>query len=267
MTETEKKEKPIHATISAKVLDALGPMIKEVQDFIHSEEAFYGQVQRQAFGLHVVPAEKGTIVAVIDTCRMLAVHDPEGSASEAIRLHLPDDLIDAAAIKQITLRDENDSPFMVDVHPKPHHLFCHNGFGLLLLEKPSDWHKEQYEGVLGSWHNGDTGSTINLDSYRCEPATLKHVRVMLSKLPSIEAASGAMIDLSKLETMGYAARRLGIPVNLMFAGEKGCIRMYSEHEGFFGLLMPLGTESETDLSKNTTFETLLNAGAERAATA
>jgi hypothetical protein len=58
----EQEEKVIAATISARVVETLVPMMDEVDEFVWSLEATMNQMPTARCGTYIIPQEKGVLV-------------------------------------------------------------------------------------------------------------------------------------------------------------------------------------------------------------
>lgn len=161
----EKEKRSVHAHVTAANINALAPLIREVQEFAHSEYAHFNQMPTHKFGTYLIPQEKGVIVAVCDAYRMLAVHDREGVATEPVKVYFPDGLLDKLNPHVVTLANENGSPFDVTCEPKAGLLHITEGFCIVFPDNA-----EKYEGSMGTWFNGDHGNFTDGTSFRAEPA-------------------------------------------------------------------------------------------------
>jgi hypothetical protein len=238
-------ERPLSASVSATVLDALGPMIREVQDFAGSDMAFMSQWDPRKVGTYLIPQEKGTLVLVLDYCRLLVLRDTEGMATEPIKLYLPDDLLAAAAIKHVRMVGEGDS-FEVEVQPRPGRLVVAGDLAMLTPHCPEEWQKTAFDGLLGTWHNQDHGIVIMADSFRAERVDLAFIGAILRKayaLPSMPT-TWVSVDLTRLAAFAHAAKRLNQAFVVGFhADDKHPQPIMTFHSSpgadLFGLLMPL----------------------------
>jgi len=216
-------------------------MIREVNDLMWSEEYFARQIPSNYLGTFILPQEKGTLVAVVDACRILAIHDKEGYATRSLRVHLPDGLLNAAQTKRVSLVDENGIVFEVDAHPRPDKVVCMDIFGMVTVEHKEPWQEEAFPGVFGSWHNRDYDSVRDMSSYRFEVASTKHIENMIA---SLQFASGyaeapPFVDLTKLTAFCKAAEQFELSFKMQFGGEDKPLVFRTADDQILGMLMPI----------------------------
>lgn len=245
MTEPNK-EKRDSATISAKTIEALTPMIREVNALMWSEEYFARQIPSNYLGTFILPQEKGILVAVVDACRILAIHDKEGYATRSLRVHLPDELLNAAQTKRVSLVDENGIVFEVDSQPRPHQVFCVDLFGMVTVEHKQPWQEEAFPGVFGSWHNRDYDNVRDMSSYRFEVASTKHIEDLIASLTFAAGYAEAppYVDLTKLTAFCKAAEQFGLSFKMQFGGEDKPLVFRTEGDQILGVLMPISIVDE-----------------------
>jgi hypothetical protein len=250
----EEKRETLFGSLSAKVLHALAPMIRETQDYSHSMEFFCSQTPDAYCATYLVPANPGAILAVCQPFRMLAVHDPSGYADRVMRVYFPDEMLDAVKPKTVTLRDENGCAFTVECEPRPGRVHVTDGFGSV-FPFPEDMKK--WEGAFGTWFNGDTPGVRDAASFRNEAASIPFVKTMLQANESGDLKTAVDVDLSKLAPMCHAAEALGLPVRITLLD--GAVRLLSTDGGtLFGMLAPLPFKEEFDANAHVITNTLID---------
>jgi hypothetical protein len=239
---SEAEPKPrIFASVSAKTLAALTPMIRETQDFAHSEYAFMSQMPTRLFGTYLLPLEKGVLLVVVGHCRVLAVFDAEGRASAALKIYFPDGLLDTVQTKTVSLVNENGISFEVEVEPKPSLVHCSDGFAIVFADHQEKWQQERFDGCFGTWFNGDHGNVIDSGSYRAELANLSRIKTVIEASLDDAPESLEAIDINSgfLTAISHAANALGTTLSFRFYGRTRPIKFFSTtNENLFGFLMP-----------------------------
>lgn len=274
---TEKET--LFAHLSAITLEALAPMMREVDKDKWSEVAFFSQTDTRFWGTYIIPADKGVIVLVVDGNRMLAVHDEEGHASGVLKVYFPDDLLDKAMRRLVELHDENGSPFMAVCEPRPGIVHCTEGFALLFVESDEEalaklkavqdalevdstatkplkklrkyLREGKYPGCFGSWFNQDHGNHKRMDSWRLEHADIEFAYKLLELVREAQAEPVREIDLdlTKLSAMSHAAKTLGTAINIKVNGAAQAIEIYSTpDQALFGVLMPCKGQRDFDMT-------------------
>jgi len=240
-------EKPKFAAISALVIEALAPMLRECDESSSSMAAFINQAPTEDLGLYILPSRdgsKGTLVVAVEQHRMVAIADPNGRAKEALKIYLPKGAIKAATRKTTTLQDENGEAFSVVVQPAPGMLHCSDGFVMIATDQKHEWQQKEFPGTLGSWFNGDHENYIDMASYRMEDAKDEMVKTINSLIDEARAAnsvnSGSLkINLGQISAIAHAAQiyEQAYRVGQSAEGRPLCFR--SEDGNVLGVLMPL----------------------------
>lgn len=247
----ETKKETLSGSLSANVLNALAPMIRETQDYSHSMEFFCNQMSESRCTTYLIPADPGVVVCVVDPHRMLAAHDPSGYASRVMRVYFPDGLLDAVKPKTVSLCDENGVAFEAECEPKPERVMLFDGFGSVF---PSGEAVNKWEGSFGTWFNGDHGNMRDGASYRAEAGDVSFIPQTLSADLGPEAAS-ADINLALLTPFCHASDVLGLPVRVSMRGEVVCF--YSTDGGtLFGMVAPLKFKDDFDAAGHLIAKTL-----------
>lgn len=178
----KKSKTPIgSATLTAEVIEALSVAAITGHELVTGADAFLHQINEAHAGIFVFrpegrgPKDPGVWVAAYDPYRLLAIYDEAGYASSDIRLHLPDAMFEAAAVKKARLTDENGEYFHVAMSPKPARVICTEITGIVTAEG-------DYEGTLGGWMTEDIGNVIQIDSYRCNAANGRYIDYIQDQL-------------------------------------------------------------------------------------
>lgn len=250
MTEKKKAKsktdepKRLSFTVSAKIINALSPLIHQVQEMKFGEAAFFNQVDTQRFGIYVIPESEGVIVAVVDNVRMIAVRDPEGRASEAVRVYFPSGLLDTIKPRLVTLVTEDASSFQIESPPFAHRIFGTEMFGLVSIDAESE---AKWKGGLGSWFNGDHGNVRDMSTWRTEAADVSFISHVVGLAKERKAAKAIMINPALLAPVADVARALDVTLEIIFADTNGSVVLRSARTNvMWGLIMPLGYQERKD---------------------
>jgi hypothetical protein len=240
MSEDKPKKKYLHASVSARVLYALTPLLKHCVELAHSDYAFMSQMQTQHFGCYLLPAEKGVVVIAVESATMLAIKDEDGSASEPLKVTFPNEMLDVLAPRVVVLRNENGMPFEVESEPKADRVLCSDGFGIVFLDKQQS---KKFDGCLGTWFNGDHGNVIDEGSYRLTPTDAGFIAKVVEGSTTL-TGTGRTVALNPwlLAPIAEAARRMGTSYELTLGGESDPVALRSADDSMFGLLMPMKRE-------------------------
>lgn len=243
--ETEQpKRKYLNARVSAKVIYALSPLMRRAFEFAHSELAFFNQINTSYLGTYLIPAEPGLIVAVTDGHRLVALRDPKGFASETMKVNFPDAMLERIVPPDLHLVNENGQAFPVESELKAEVVHCTDIFGMVC---PSKEASEKYDGVLGSWMNGDYGNVIDSASYRCEPARVDFISnaISASRKPDTSSASTVNLNLALFEELAIVARRLDILVEVKLQTDGAVVIRSVPGDELFALVAPCKHEERT----------------------
>lgn len=240
-------EKPKFAAISAIVIEALAPMLRECDESSLGMAAFINQVPTESLGLYVLPprdGSKGTLVVAVEQHRMIAIVDPDGHAREALKIHLPKGAIKAAIRKTTILQDENGIALSVVMQPAPSLLHCSDGFVMVAADHQHEWQQKEFPGMLGTWFNNDHGNVIDMASYRMEPAKEKMVQSLLGLVTEASITSGInnnglKINLSQLSAIAQVAEIYPQSYHVIQSAEDRPLCFRSDDGNVFGVLMPL----------------------------
>ena len=236
---TTKRHKS--ASVSARVVYALTPMIRMVEEWAESDYAFMNQMDTRLLGCYLLPAEKGVVLCVVHSGALIAVLDPDGHSTEQLKVTFPDGLLDVLVPRTIKLANENGIPFEVEIEPHADRVLCAEGFGIVFLNKEQS---EKYEGCLGTWFNKDHGNVIDLASYRLDSVDASFLAKAVNRPATGDAPlSTAALNPYLLEPISQAATRLGavLQFSLSKAGEAITFRS-SDDDTVYGLLMPMDKE-------------------------
>ena len=242
--ETANKKKFIHANVSARVLYALTPLLKQTQEFAHSDYAFFNQMQTQYFGCYLLPADEGVLVAVVQGALLLAIRDEKGIASEPLKVTFPDEMLDALKPKVVMMWNENGMPFEVEMEPKAERILCSEGFGIVF---PNKKETEKLEGSLGTWFNGDHSNVIDTGSYRAEFADVEFIaRVVARPIAKTEPVNTVALNPELLTLMTEAAHRMNTAIDVTVGGKDDPIVIRSWDDSMYGLLMVLKEKDQRE---------------------
>lgn len=248
----EGKRKSLCGRIAPRFVNALAPMIRQVDEMAHSDFFFMSQVDTRRFGSYLIPGGSGGVVlAVVDSYRVLAVLDPDGDATEPLKVHFPDAMLDAIQPRMISLANQDGVGFQVEAEPKPHSIFISDICTIVALDRDGD---KKYGGCIGSWMNNDLGNYIDLASYRAEPADIEFIkRAVHASLENRGGCSALQLNPRLLTPMCEAADRLGAMLDFSFAGDGGAVAIRSLGDvQMFGLIMPASYQPfdhESDITR------------------
>lgn len=237
MSNEETKKKFIHASVSAKVLFALTPLLKQASELAHSDFAFINQMSTEHFGCYLLPAEKGIAVVVVENAALLAIRDEEGQVSEPLRVTFPNQMLEALAPRMVTLFNENGIPFEVESAPKAVRVLCSDGFGMVFPDKNQS---EKLEGCLGTWFNGDHDNFIDEGSYRAARVDAEFISKVVSRtIAQASEVSTVALNPWLLGPIAEAAQRMGTAIECTLSGDSDPVSIRSADDSMFGLLMPM----------------------------
>lgn len=234
-----EERKRVSASVSAKTINALAPLIRQVAEMTWSDVNFMRQVETRHFGVYLMPVVEGILIAVVDNARIVIVRDPKGHASEVIKVHFPTGLLDAIKPRVVELFDENGTAFEVESDPKAGLIFCNELFGMVAIDTEGE---KKYKGVLGTWANGDHGNVIDAGSWRAEPADVAFIRNCASKLLKETPApiKSITINPALLAPICQVAESLWqTPVEFQFTKSGAVIIRSSAHSALLAFLMPM----------------------------
>lgn len=237
MSDEETKKKFIHAWVSAKVLYALAPFLKQASELVYSDFAFMNQMSTGHFGCYLLPAEKGIAVVAVEAAAILAIRDEQGQASEPLKLTFPNKMLDALTPRIVTLFNENGMPFEVESEPKADRVLCSDGFGMVF---PNKEQQKKLEGCLGTWFNGDHGNVIDQGSYRAERVDAAFISTVVGRsIAKAAAVNTVALNPWLLGPIAEAAQRIGATIECTLGGDTDPVAIRSADDSMFALLMPM----------------------------